>query len=201
MKPADRNALELALQIFDKAKGAAAPPTVISLASTEAEPILKEAIALGAERAILVSDGAFPGGDETVVAALLARVVSQLNPDLVLCGGGQVGLRLAEALQIRSIDQVVGVQKDEALLSVTRKTLSDVETVSASSPILLSVVPGCNVPRIANALKIMKAAKKEIVHWTATQIGVGSEAGADELKADLLVPGLETVRLFSPDLP
>ncbi|HLG22156.1 MAG TPA: electron transfer flavoprotein subunit beta/FixA family protein, partial [Candidatus Manganitrophaceae bacterium] len=193
MKPADRNALEFALQLAEKEKGEVA---VLTLAPPEQKGILKEALALGAERAVILSDPAFQEGDATSVAAALGRAVLKIKPDLVLCGEGQVGPRVAEIMKIGSVHSVAGVEADGGKAVIVNAGGSSQSSRSRESlPVLISVLPGSNTPRIANALKIMKASKKEITRRLPAEIGVS----LDEI--GVAGAGLRIARTFFPEGP
>lgn len=111
----DKNALEEALKIREEFGGEV---TVLSMGPPEATPVLREALALGADRAFLLSDRAFAGADTLATSKTLARAVNQLdNFDLILCGsessdGGtaQVGAQLAELLGIPYVGKVTRLQ-------------------------------------------------------------------------------------------
>jgi len=202
MKPSARNALEFALQLAEKSPSATekdkSDVVALSLSGPEGEGLLKEALALGADRAVILSDPSFLEGDETSVAAALAGACRKLGAALILCGEGQVGHRVAEALNIPSIASVVRIEADGTAPDPGRLKISvrfppgPIELQSAV-PLLAAVLPGSNTPRIANAIKIMKAAKKEISRWTPDEIGLPSdETGA-------AAAGMQVVRTFSPE--
>ncbi len=228
MNPADRNALEFALQIKEAAgrSGGAAEKgkvTVVMLAPPESEGVLKEALALDADQAVILSDPAFQGGDETATAIVLARAASRLQADLILCGEGQVGHRVAEALRMPSVSSVTGIAFDQDHLKVTVKNHDlremvvtsgkrlEVDTESGGGngnhpgqpseqvsencpiPLLASVIAGSNTPRIANALKIMKAAKKEINQSTPVDLDLSTQ------ETGLAAAGMKRLRSFLPE--
>lgn len=202
MKPSDRNALEFALQLAEKSPSATeknkSEVAALSLCGPEGEGLLKEALALGTDRAVILSDPSFPEGDETSIAAALAGACRKLGAELILCGEGQVGHRIAEALNIPSIASVVRIEADGAApdpcrLKISVRTTSDPVAFQSAVPLLAAVSPGSNTPRIANAIKIMKAAKKEILKWTPDEIGLPpDETGA-------AAAGMQVVRTFSPE--
>lgn len=198
MNPADRNALEFALQIKEKATqwdatGGRVEVTTLMLAPSESEGILKETLALEADRAVLLSDPAFLGGDGTAAALALGQAVSKLKADLILCGAGPTGHRVAEERAIPSIHSVVGISFDQGVLKLLSRKQEGEERISVSPPLLASIVSGSNTPRIANAIKIMKAAKKEITRWTPADLDLAPE------KVGSAASGMERIRSFTPD--
>lgn len=198
MNPADRNALEFALQIKEKAAewkatGGPVEITTLMLAPPESEGILKETLALGADRAVILSDPSFLGGDGTAAASALGEAAAKLKADFVLCGEGALGHRVAEEMNLPSVPSISGISFDQGALKLLSKKQDGAERIDVAPPFLASVIAGSNTPRIANAIKIMKAAKKEIVRWlpadldlTADQVGSGAS-------------GMERVRSFTPD--
>jgi electron transfer flavoprotein beta subunit len=198
MNPADRNALEFALQIKEKAAqwntmGGKVEITTLMLASSENEGILKETLALEADRAVILSDPAFLAGDATAAASALGQAASKLKADLILCGEGALGHLIAEEMKIPSVHSVVKISFDESGMKLLSKTKDGEEKVAVSPPLLASIVAGSNTPRIANAIKIMKAAKKEIIRWTPTDLDLPPD------KVGSAASGMVRLRSFIPD--
>jgi electron transfer flavoprotein beta subunit len=203
MKPSDRNAVEFALRLAEKLSPSEpeknkSEVVALSLAGPEGEGLLKEAMALGADRAVILSDPSFLEGEGTSSAAALARACLKLGAELILCGEGQVGHRVAEEMKIPSIASVVQIEADGSApdrLKLSSRTGSEPVTFQCSIPLLAAVSPGSNTPRIANAIKIMKAAKKEILKWKPDEIGLApGETGA-------AAAGMQVLRTFAPDSP
>ena len=202
MKPSDRNAVEFALQLAEKSPSSAekskSEVVALSLSGPEGEGLLKEAMALGADRAVVLSDPSFLGGEETSIASALAGACRKLGAELILCGEGQVGHRVAEALNIPSIASVVRIEADgtgsaPGRLKISSRITSEPIEIQCTPPLLAAVSPGSNTPRIATAIKIMKASKKEIIKWAPDEIGLPpGETGA-------AAAGMQVVRTFSPD--
>ena len=181
MNPFDRQALETALILKDTS---GAKVTVVSMGPPQATDILKEAIAMGADDAVLISDRALAGSDTLATSVALAAAVRKVGEcDLVLCGKqaidgdtAQVGPEMAEHL---GIPQVTGALKvalgaDGRLVTVTK---SEKE------------------PRFASIKGKMKARKAEI-----------PVMGAAELEIDPKVIGLsgsptKVLKIFTPSVP
>jgi electron transfer flavoprotein beta subunit len=196
MKPADRNALEFALQIHEKHASAGDKGEVVALtlSGTEGEGVLKEAMALGADRALILSDPSFLEGEETSVATALASACQKLGAELILSGEGQVGHRVAEEMKIPSIASVFRMESEPDSLNAFTEMASGPADLQGSLPLLISILPGSNSPRIANAIKIMKASKKEVLKWTPSDLGlpIAWTGGA---------AGMQRVRTLLPDNP
>lgn len=198
MNPGDRNALEFALQIKEKAtqwNAAAGKVDVITLmlGPAESEGILKETLALEADRAVSLSDPSLLGGDETAAAIALGSAAFKLKADLILCGEGTLGHRVAEEMKIPSVYSIGGISFDQGALRLLAGSGDGSPPIDVSPPLLASIVPGSNTPRIANAMKIMKAAKKEITRWTPADLDLTPE------KVGAAAAGIDRVRSFVLD--
>ena len=114
INPLDRNALELALTLRDNEGGEV---LVVTMAPPDAKPVLNEALAMGADRAVLLSDLAFAGADTLATAYVLSAGIKKLEEvDLVVCGdqtidGGtaQVSAQVAEFLGVPNVMHVTAV--------------------------------------------------------------------------------------------
>lgn len=167
----DRNALAAAAAIK---KVLDCEITVITMAPPSAEINLREALALAADRAVLISDRAFAGGDTFATSYVLARAIEKLGgADLILAGahsddGGtaQVPAQLAEWLKIPHLHYACEIIAGETGLSV--KTVADkgFSLYEAAYPVLISVDRSINRPRPAGMREILAAKKKEIVTWS-----------------------------------
>jgi electron transfer flavoprotein beta subunit len=165
----------------------------LALSAPEGEALLKEAMALGADRAVILSDPSFLNGDATAAATSLAHACRKLEADLILSGEGQVGHRVAQEMEIPSIASAVGIQSGPNGLKVSVRTGSQLGELQGPLPLLVSILPGSNIPRIANAIKIMKASKREILRWIPADIDLApNETGA-------AAAGMKTVRTFSAE--
>jgi electron transfer flavoprotein beta subunit len=198
MKPSDRNALEFALQIHEKFPLSPAEKNkneivALALSGPEGEPLLKEAMALGADRAVMLADPLFREGDATTAAMSLAHACLKLEADLILAGEGQVGHRVAAEMKIPSVASAIKIESNPDGLKISVSVPPRQVELQRSIPLLVSILPGTNTPRIANAIKIMKASKKEILKWVPADIGLSSgEIGLD-------AAGMQTVRTFSAE--
>jgi electron transfer flavoprotein beta subunit len=174
----DKNALEEAIRIKEKLGNA----EIITLTVTaeDAKTVLREALAMGADKAYVVNDSSFKDVDTLGTAYVLAEAIKKIGEfNLILCGetsldsfSGLVGSRLAELLGLPQISSVrkLSVEGDNI---VAERALEDaVETVKAKMPALVTVTREINQPRIPSLMMIMKASKKEIISWTAADLGI-----------------------------
>lgn len=169
MNPYDRQALEVALCLKDKE---GAKVTVLTMGLPQATDILKEAIAMGADDGVLLSDRVLGGSDTLATSLALAAAVKHLGEfDLVLCGKqavdgdtAQVGPEMAEVLGIPHISWVTElIDVDEKAL-VVKQDLTEVEAVARIPyPCLITVEKGIFQPNLPS-YKRAKAAEKNPIH-------------------------------------
>ena len=158
MNPYDKNALEEALKIKDSLN---CKLTVVSMGPPQAVDILQEALDMGADRAILLSDKAIVGSDTLATGYVLSELIKSLNPFLVLCGAeaidgstGQVGPSIAENLgfpHITYVNEILRCSKSE--IEVSREVKEVYEHLKCSLPALICVLRGINEPRICKKNK------------------------------------------------
>jgi len=195
MSDFDKNALEEAIRIKEKLGDAEI--FTVTVTSEDAKAVLREALAMGADKAYLVNDANLKDVDTAGTAYVLAEAVKKIGEcSLVLCGetsldsfSGLVASRLAELLGLPQITSVrkVAVEGDSVM---GERTLEDaVETVKAKLPALVSVTREINQPRIPSLMMIMKASKKEIVAWTAADL---------DLQSEKIMPKIELIEVLVP---
>ncbi|MEA4827034.1 electron transfer flavoprotein subunit beta [Clostridium sp. JNZ J1-5] len=176
INPEDKHALEEALRIKD-ANGAHV--TVITMGPPQAEAALREAMAMGADESILVTDRAFAGADTLATSHALAGALKKLEYDLILAGRqaidgdtAQVGPEIAEHL---GLPQVTYVQKVEVAgngLKVTKALEDGYEVLDVQMPCLLTAIKELNEPRYMDARNIFEIFSKEVQVWSADDIDV-----------------------------
>jgi electron transfer flavoprotein alpha/beta subunit len=197
INPFDENAIEAALQLREQHGGEV---TVITMGPPQATEALRQAIAMGADKAYLVSDRAFAGSDTLATSYTLASAVRHLGDfDMIICGKqafdgdtAQVGPGLAEHLGIPQVTYAIEVQVEGKKARVRRLLDDRFEVVEAPMPCLLTVVKQINEPRHAGLKGVMKARKTEIPALTAAEIG------ADPERCGLSGSPTNVVRVFSP---
>jgi electron transfer flavoprotein beta subunit len=122
---------------------------------------------------------------------------------LVLCGetsldsfSGLVGSRLAELLNLPQISSVRKLSVEGDTVTAERALEDSIETVKAKVPALISVTREINQPRIPSLMMIMKASKKEIITWTATDLGIQKEKLASKIEViEVLAPKTERKKI------
>jgi|SRR3712207_5585726 len=171
INPDDKNALEEAL-ILKEQQGAKV--TVVSMGPPQAETALREALAMGADEAVLISDRAFAGADTLATSIALAAAIKKLEYDVVFAGRqaidgdtAQVGPEIAEHLGIPQVTYVEKVEVEGKALKVRRAWEDGYETIKVETPVLLTAIKELNEPRYMNVRNIFGAFDKEIKVWNA----------------------------------
>lgn len=155
---------------------------VISMGPPQAKDALKSALAMGADRAVLLSDRAFAGSDTLATSYTLSLGIKNIgHVDLVICGKqatdgdtAQVGPGIAQRLGLRQLTYVSKIREiDTEGKKITAELLTDsgTQVVSAVMPALITVVKDINEPRIPNIFSIKKAARSEIPVWSVADLG------------------------------
>ncbi len=176
----DKNALEEAVRIKEKHGGKI---IAITLGPPEAKEALREALAMGADEACLLTDPLFEGSDAHATANVLAAAVTKiLEYDLVLCGAYsedlyafQVGPRLAEMCNLPQLTYAAKLTLEGDRVIVERDLENERQVVEAKLPCLVSVVREINEPRLPTLMAIMAASKKPTNVWASTDLALGPE--------------------------
>jgi len=197
VNPYDKYALELAVRLKEAHGGTV---TVVSMGPPQAEAALRECLAVGADRAVLLSDRAFAGSDTFATSYILAAAVKKLGGfDLIFCGKhaidgdtGQVGPELAEHLGIAQITYVAEVELLGGTLRVRREHEAGYEVYEAALPVLLSVVKTEIEPRFPTIKGKLAANRAEDVVWIATDLEI------EAAKVGLAGSPTKVVRSFTP---
>ena len=198
VNPFDTYALEEGVRLKEWYGGKA---TAISMGPPQAEEMLREAISVGADEAILLSDGAFAGADTLATSYTLARAIDRLKQyDLIICGRqtidgdtGQVGPELAEMLGIPFVAYVSRIEEISSEGMRVRRMVEDGhEVIEAPLPAVISVVKEINVPRLPSLRGFAKAKSAVIPVWTA------QELGADKNMIGLSGSATRVIKVFFP---
>ncbi len=176
INPEDKHALEAALQIKEKN---GAHITVISMGPPQAKEALREALCMGADEAILLTDRAFGGADTLATSKTLAAAIKTLDYDIIFGGRqaidgdtAQVGPEIAEHLEIPQVTYVQDVEFDGNDLIVNRALEDGYELIKVQTPCLLTAIEELNHPRYMNARLIFDTANKEVKVMTSADLDV-----------------------------
>lgn len=181
MNPYDEFGVEEALRLKEKFGGEV---TVVGLGPKRVTESLRTALAMGADKGVLISDEALEGSDSLAVAKALAAAIKDLEYDLIFTGQrgidddmGVVGAALAEMLGIPQISLAVKIEmaEDGKSLKAHRPVEGQTLVIETQLPVLITAQKGLNEPRYASLPGIMKAKKKPLEEKTAADLGL--EAG------------------------
>ena len=155
--PDDLNAVEAALKIKD---ATGCEVIVVTMGPAPAAGMLREAMAMGADRAVLVSAREFGGSDTYATSQILAAAVKRIGvekDDIVMCGRqaidgdtAQVGPQIAEKLELPQVTYAADIQKDGDKITVRRMLEDGYMTIRVETPCLLTCIKELNSPRYMN---------------------------------------------------
>ena len=176
INPFDTYALEEGVRLKEKFGGKV---TVITMGPPQAADALREAVSLGADEVILVSDRKFAGSDTWATSYTLTQAIKKIGDyDVILCGKqasdgdtAQVGPGISTFLNIPQVTYVKKVEHiDEEKAVVERMTEEGYQIIESPLPMLMTVVKEINEPRLPSLKGKMKAKKAEIITWNADDI-------------------------------
>ena len=199
INPYDTHAIEAGLQIREKTGGTV---TVVTMGPQQAEDALREALSMGADEAVLLTDRAFAGSDTWATAYTLAKAIEHIGADLILCGKqaidgdtAQVGPEIAEFLDIPHVAYIRKIEDVTDGKIVLQRLMDDgYDVVESSLPVLLTVVRELNVPRMPS-LKGKMAAKKAVIRKLSA-----ADIGAEEESLGLKGSPTQVRNIFAPEV-
>jgi electron transfer flavoprotein beta subunit len=181
----DANAVEEALRLKDV--GGDAEVVLVSLGPAKAQDALRKALAMGADRAVLVSDDAAAGSDLVATSYALAKALERENANLVLFGqqagdsdGAVLWAAVADRLRLPMISQAAEVTHADGKLTVKRQTEFGYDVIETPLPALVAVSDAINEPRYPSLKGIMGAKSKPQETLTLGELGVEAEHAGDE---------------------
>jgi len=190
----DSYGVEMALQLVDKA--GSGEVILISMAPNGEVSGLRQALAMGAARAVLVSDDALAGADALTTSKILAKAVERAGGvDLVLAATessdgytGTVPAQIAELLGWPSLTFAKQVDIADGTVTIQRQTEAGYDVVQASLPAVVSVTAGVVEPRYPSFKGIMAAKSKPVDQVTAADLGVATGATGQEITSVTQAP-------------
>ncbi|MCG7346423.1 electron transfer flavoprotein subunit beta/FixA family protein [Sporosarcina sp. ACRSL] len=194
INPYDEYAIEEAIQVRDEHGGEV---TVITIGDEEAEKQLRTALAMGADKAVLINtEDDLDEMDEFTAAKIIAEYLKDKNADLILAGNvaidggsGQVGPRVAELLGINYVTTITNLEIDGTSVKIIRDVEGDSETIETSLPLLVTAQQGLNEPRYPSLPGIMKAKKKPLEELELDDL---------DLDEDDVEAKTETIEIYLP---
>ncbi|HDQ13483.1 MAG TPA: electron transfer flavoprotein subunit beta/FixA family protein [Sediminispirochaeta sp.] len=199
INPLDLYAIETAIELKEKHGGSV---TAISMGPPAAEKALREAVAMGCDEAVLITDRKFAGSDTWATSYTLSAAIKKIGPfDFIVAGEratdgdtGQVGPNLAAALNLpmATFIRTIDVVKEASAIQVERLVEEGYEQLELPLPALVTVVKEIAYPRLPTLRGKQRAKKMELLRW-----------GADDLDLDVTKIGLKgsptrVVKIVSP---
>jgi len=206
----DSFGVEMALQLVDKAGGGEV--TLVSMAPNNEVSGLRTALAMGAAKAVLVSDPALAGSDALSTAKVLAKAIERIGDiDLVLTATestdgytGTVPAQIAQLLDWPSLTFAKHVEVGDGKVDIQRQTEAGYDEVEGTLPAVVSVTAGVVEPRYPSFKGIMAAKNKPVDVVTAADLGLGADevgwAGArQEVRSVAPAPARQAGEKFEDD--
>ena len=185
INPFDTYALEESIRLKEKYGG---ETIVLSMGPPQAESALREALSLGMDKAILLSDETFAGSDTLATSYTLGQAIKKIGFDLIICGKeamdgstGQVGPELAETLNIPHIAYVSEILEiKDKKLKAQRMMEDHYEILQTTLPLLVTVTKEINEPRLPSLRGTIRAKREKLAVWSASDLeGEKKRFGAD----------------------
>ncbi len=199
INPFDMYAIEEAVRLKEQHGGVT---SVLTMGPPQAESALREAIAMGIDEAVLVSDRAFAGSDTLATSYTLARAIRKCGPfSLILCGKqasdgdtAQVGPGISTHLEIPQVTYVKKIESfGDGVARVQRMTEEGFEVLETPLPCLLTVVKEINEPRLPSLKGKMRAKSAKIRLFTAQNLD------CEEARLGLKGSPTQVIKIFSPE--
>ncbi len=188
----DRYGVEVALQLAEQSSGTV---TLMSMGPAGNLQGIRQALAMGADRAVIVDDPALRGADALTTARVLAAVAGREGADLVIAGtestdgySGVVPQQMAELLNMPALTSAKRVELGDGSVTIDQQTAAGYDTVTAPLPAVVTVTAGVVEPRYPTFKGIMQAKSKPID--TATRADLGVDASPLQ-KVDSVAPAPE----------
>ena len=203
INPFDMYAIEEAVKLKERFGGKS---TVLTMGPPQAQDALREAISMGIDEAIHLSDRAFAGSDTWATSIILAKAIEKMGEvDLIICGKqaidgdtAQVGPGIAthndypQATYVRRVDSV-HMDTDPQIMIVERLLEEGYEILELQLPALITVVKEINEPRLPSLKGKMRSKKAEITMWSNADLGLADD------KIGLKGSPTQVVKIFSPE--
>ena len=181
----DANAVEEALRLRDAT--AEGEVLLVSMGPAKAQDALRKALAMGADRAVLVSDDAAAGSDLVATSYALAKALEREGPDLVLFGqqaddsdGAVLWAAVADRLRRPLVSQAAELTHADGKLTVKRQTEFGYDVIESPLPAVVAVSDAINEPRYPSLKGIMGAKSKPQDTVTLAELGIEPERGGEQ---------------------
>ena len=188
LNPFDANAVEEALRLKDA--GGEGEIVLVSMGPAKAQDALRKALAMGADRAVLVSDEGAAGADLVATSAALAKALERESADLILFGqqandsdGAVLWAAVADRLRLPVVSQAAEVTHADGKVTVKRQTEFGYDVIEAPLPAVIAVSDAINEPRYPSLKGIMGAKSKPQETVTLAELGVDGLESRTEVYA------------------
>lgn len=183
----DRYGVEVGLQIAEANEGTV---TLVSMGPSGNGQGVRQALAMGADKAILIEDDALRGSDALTTARALAAAIKEEGFDLIIAGtestdgySGVVPQMMAELLGVPALTYATKVEAGEGSVTIHRQTNAGYDVVNAALPALVAVTAGVVEPRYPTFKGIMDAKKKPVDNLSVADLGI--EVTSDQTVASI----------------
>jgi electron transfer flavoprotein beta subunit len=185
LNPFDANAVEEALRLKEGTDGGEV--VVVSMGPAKAQDALRKALAMGADRAVLISDEAAAGSDLVATSFALAKALERESADLILFGqqagdsdGAVLWAAVADRLRVPVVSQAAEVTQADGKLTVKRQTEFGYDVIEAPLPAVVAVSDAINEPRYPSLKGIMGAKSKPQETLSLTDLGVEPDRAGEQ---------------------
>lgn len=172
----DRYGVEMGLQLAQASEGTV---TLVSMGPAGSGQGIRQALAMGADQAILIEDDSLRGSDALTTARVLAAAIKRDEFDLVIAGtestdgySGVLPQMLSELLDVPALTYATKVEAADGKVTIHRQTAAGYDVVEASLPALVAVTAGVVEPRYPTFKGIMEAKKKTVENLSLADLGV-----------------------------
>lgn len=208
INPYDEYAIEEAITVRDAHGG---DVTVVTIGDEEAEKQLRTALAMGADKAVLINtEDDVEEMDQFTAAYILAEYLKDKEADLILAGNvaidggsGQVGPRVADLLDINYVTTITSLEIEGETVKIVRDIEGDAEELETSLPLLVTAQQGLNEPRYPSLPGIMKAKKKPLEELELDDLDIDEEdvEAKTETIEVYLPPKKQAGRILEGEIP
>lgn len=186
INPYDEYAVEEAIQLRDEHGGEV---TIVSVGDEETEKQMRTAMAMGADKGVLIDDEDIEDGDTFSVQELLAAYFKDQEADIILGGNiavdggsGQIGPRLADQLGINYVTSITDIKIEDGVAKIEKDAEGDQIMIEVPLPVLVTAQQGLNDPRYPSLPGIMKAKKKPLETLDLDDLDIDEEDAAPKTK-------------------
>jgi electron transfer flavoprotein beta subunit len=184
----DRFGIEIGLQLAEASEGTV---TLFSMGPSGSLQGIRQALAMGADKAVLIDDETLKGSDALTTARILSAAIEKEDFDLVVAGmestdgyTGAVPQMMSEILDVPCLSFARKVDVANDTVTIERQTASGYEVVTANLPALLAVTAGVVEPRYPTFKGIMQAKSKPVETLTASDLGIEQHVGQSITSVD-----------------